>query len=251
MPLWGYISNRCRANGSIPITLSIPPITTTTKSQGHMHNLTGQKFGRLTVLDRAGSQNGSITWRCMCDCGKIIEAVSSNLLTGNTQSCGCLRLERLREKTVKHGMTQSHEYIIWTNMIGRCQNPNLPHFKHYGGRGIKVCERWRGSFQNFYDDMGPRPSKKHTLDRKENDGDYTPENCRWATRKEQANNKVSSVRVEFNGITLTVAQWAEKIGMPYFSLRERFRRGWTPERALTEPRRFIKQQPRSSSESRG
>lgn len=133
-----------------------------------------------------------------------------------------------------HGLSHTPEYRIWQDILRRCRNPNRGDYHHYGGRGIEVCSRWQ-EFTNFYNDMGKRPSSKHTIDRIDNDGDYTPENCTWSTMKEQSNNRSSNVLLTFNGETLNVTQWAEKTGIYVWTLRSRIQLGWTAERALTEP----------------
>jgi hypothetical protein len=139
-------------------------------------------------------------------------------------------------KRTMHGMTDSPTYVSWATMIDRCRNPHRENFKHYGGRGIKVCARWASSFQLFLADMGERPSLLHSIDRRDPDGDYEPGNCRWATKKEQANNRRSTVR--YSGRTL--GEWAEKTGLDAKVLWDRINRyGWEFERAISTPSRSL------------
>jgi hypothetical protein len=158
-----------------------------------LRDLTGQRFGRLTVIERAmNSPHGMTKWLCKCDCGAEIIARRGNLHTGNTQSCGCWRRDSATAGHIIHGEGKRYqttaEYRCWRNMITRCRNPHNHAFKNYGGRGISICDEWL-DFKCFLADMGRRPSTGFSLDRINNDGNYEPGNCRWATRKQQANNK--------------------------------------------------------------
>lgn len=154
-------------------------------------NLKGQRFGRWTVLKRTSSRRWGSYWVCICDCGTRKEVSQGSLRRGDTRSCGCLRVEVVRAlfQTHGHGHPISPEYRAWRNMINRCERPATKEFKDYGARGIRVCPRWRSSFENFLADIGLRPSPNHSLDRVDNDGNYEPGNCRWATRLEQQHNK--------------------------------------------------------------
>lgn len=158
-------------------------------------DLRNKIFGRLTTLKIAGrTRSGDLVWLCRCSCkrGRLANVIASALKSGRTKSCGCFR--RDHPGRLIHGMEGSREYSSWCAMKSRCSNRNLPFWRHYGGRGIRVCARWRGKhgFLNFYADMGPRP-RGTTLDRRENDGNYTPDNSRWATRSQQNKNQRRSV----------------------------------------------------------
>lgn len=160
---------------------------------GSFVDLTGIKYARLLVLSRAVKSSGHhVKWRCRCDCGKIKIVAGSDLTTGNTKSCGCLRREVTANKSITHGhrigRNTTPEYQSWVHAKERCNNNKHKRYKDYGGRGISMCKKWADDFESFLTDMGPRP-KGTSLDRINNDGDYEPTNCRWATRKVQNNNK--------------------------------------------------------------
>lgn len=156
-------------------------------------DLTGRRFGKLLVIERAGTVTQGTArralWRAQCDCGKQAVTDGYSLRSGRTKSCGCLT-------TSTHGMFGTREYQAWTAMKQRCTNPNVKNYRDYGGRGITVCPRWCDSFEAFLEDMGPRPSPTHSLDREDNAGNYEPGNCRWATREQQARNTRASKLTE-------------------------------------------------------
>ncbi len=197
----------------------------------------GTRFGRLIVLHEAERHGPSRLrqFRCKCDCGNVSVVGLSGLRSGATKSCGCLRKQLSAERLRTHGLSGTAEYNVWFNMMARCFNPNHPQFPHYGGRGISVCDRWRESPGVFLEDMGPRPSAAHSIDRVDNDGNYEPGNCHWATRREKGNNIQHNRLLTHQGKTQCVTAWAEEVGISLYALQQRVHRGWSVERALTEP----------------
>lgn len=202
----------------------------------------GRKYNMLTVLREVMPKSGRTMVLCKCDCGEEAVALLSKIKRGEKKSCGCLRLIRLREKCVTHQRGGTPEHIAWAAMIQRCTNPKEKSFKHYGGRGITVCDRWR-KFENFFQDMGARP-KGHSIDRIDNGEGYYKENCRWATPAAQNRNKRTNWNIAFNGETKCLKDWAEEVGIHWQTIRSRLTMGWPAERALTEPVRPINKRQR-------
>jgi len=193
------------------------------QKEGKIIDLTGQRFGRLVVVSRAeNSKAGHPRWNCVCDCGGTTIADGQNLRNGHTRSCGCLIKEGAVESFRTHGMHETPTYGIWSCMKQRCTNPKHPSYKDYGGRGIKVCERW-SEFENFYEDMGEEP-RGLSLERKNNNGNYCPENCIYATQKEQTRNTRRTVLIEYQGKTQCMKDWAKELGINYATLRFRLQK---------------------------
>lgn len=199
-------------------------------------DMTGQKFGRLTVIEYSYSDKyGNARWLCKCDCGNETIAIGKGLRCGDTKSCGCKRIERAKTLSTTHGLRKTRLYTIWAQMKSRCLNPNSNNYDRYGERGIKVCEEWLNNFVAFHDwAIENGYDDELTIDRIDNNGDYEPTNCRWATIEEQANNKRSSCLIEYKGERKTIAQWANLLNINEKMLRRRMDRGWDVERALTE-----------------
>lgn len=198
-------------------------------------DLTGQRFGRLVVIKRTGFSKSCSKpmWLCICDCGNTAMIRGNNLRSKITASCGCLQRELAKSRHTTHGMTNTKIYEVWKHMHTRCRDKTDKSYKDYGARGITVCERWL-KFKNFYADMGECP-KGLMLERIDNNKGYFPDNCKWATLKEQANNKRANITIEYQGQHLTLSQWADKLHIKYPALWDRIRHAnWPTERALTE-----------------
>lgn len=191
-------------------------------------DLIGQQFGRLTVLSLGRYEHRRRYWVCRCSCGTEKEVSAPALLHAGVQSCGCLQRE-VAQGNATHGMSKTPTYKSWMMMRIRCTNPSYDAYSYYGGRGIKVCDRWLDSFENFLEDMGVRPSGM-TLDRIDSDGNYEPSNCRWATRKEQVENRLNNVILDVNGAETKLLDLAKELGVSRKKLYGTlYRNGMLPE----------------------
>lgn len=200
-----------------------------------MLDISGQRFGSLTAIRFTEWRLKRSWWLCKCDCGAIKEIPLPSLRRGDVKSCGCL-YQVTRRSNVKHDMHSSPEYRVYHNMKHRCLNPKLKAYKDYGAKGIKVCPRWLESFENFLEDMGPRPSAKHSIDRFPDPfGNYEPSNCRWATWSQQMNNTRTACRVKLGGVKNTLAQWAKEKGLSVSTIYYRIKHGYSPEDAINTP----------------
>jgi hypothetical protein len=214
---------------------------------GKPSNRVGKVYGRLTVIEYIGNSQ----WLCECSCEEKSHCIvkAGNLTSGNTISCGCFRNEskrsrgeiwtdKMRERAHNnastHGKYGTRTYNTWAAIIQRCTNPNRDHYENYGGRGITVCDRWRESFANFFEDVGECP-KGCELDRIDRDGNYEPGNCQWVTHKVNSNNHSNNRFITYNKETLTLTQWSEKTGLSPSVIHSRLAKHWSVERALTTP----------------
>jgi hypothetical protein len=197
-------------------------------------NLTGQKFGMLSVLSEAPKQGGKSYWLCRCDCGGTHTVAVSHLRSGAIGHCGCVKRARFIRFATKHGHSRLPEFQVWLDMRKRCSNPRDKAYKNYGARGITVCERW-AAFENFLEDMGRRPIKT-AIDRIDNDKGYSPDNCRWVSHTDNCNNRRNNIFIEYGGQRRTLSEWARHLGINQSTLYDRLRRkNWPVERALSEP----------------
>lgn len=194
-------------------------------------SLVGQRFGRLSPVSHK-IVRGRTIWTCVCDCGKKKRVWGGDLRGGKIVSCGCYRKEHNTAIATIHGKHGVAEYEVWKGMKARCFNPNHAHYHRYGGRGIKVCDGWKDSFAAFISDMGSRPSAKHTIERINNDGDYSPDNCRWATMREQVINTSASKAITFRGETLSITEWAKRLHIARKTISKRRANGLPPEEIL-------------------
>ncbi len=216
----------------------------------------GARCEHLIVLcEIERGPKGHRRFRCRCDCGRLYISTASRLnplAKQHAKSCGCQTFAIMSATFRIHGHTRpkTPEYLAWRHMKHRCDNPADKGFADYGGRGIRVCRRWHQSFPTFLADMGLRPSPLHQLDRINNDGHYTPNNCRWATKQEQMNNTRRNRRLTWQGRTQTMIQWAREQRMPWPALQRRLNAGWSVEKALTHPLRADKRRSKAYPETR-
>lgn len=210
-------------------------------------DLTGKRFGKLVAIKRGEDElrkdgRHNSTFICQCDCGNIVRVVSSRLKSGNTQSCGCLHKQKTSEINKSHGMRNTRIYGIWCRMKQRCYNPNSIDYKEYGGRGISVAEEWKNSFENFMEwSVISGYSDNLTIDRKDNERGYSPDNCQWVSRSIQSNNKRNNRKISFNGKIQNISEWAKETGISRATIAKRIDiLGWSVEDALTKAVRHKK-----------
>lgn len=198
-------------------------------------DLTGKRFGRLVVLEKSDRNNlQEVQWLCQCDCGVVKAIVGARLRQGRTTSCGCLHRESVQALRASHRKSHTRTFRIWSQMKTRCSNPKNIRWHCYGGRGIKVCDRWMNSFESFLEDMGECPDG-YSIERIDVNGNYEPSNCKWIPLSRQAANTRQNVFLTYEGKTQTIADWAREKGFPYGVLRHRIAKGWSVEEALTKP----------------
>jgi len=198
-------------------------------------SLIGKTFWRWTVIsDGAPGKNGEARSICVCTCGNTRLVWNQNLVTGKSRSCGCFSREQTSKTKKIHGMRHTPEYNVWSLMHRRCYSTTSHDYARWGARGITVDERWH-SFTNFYNDMGARPTAQHSIERKDNNGNYTPDNCVWALPTEQSRNRRSNRLITYNGVTLCLTDLAAVYGKTYGQVRDRLANGWGLEKALATP----------------
>lgn len=207
----------------------------------------GKRFGQLVVISLAPrATSGNTRYNCRCDCGKSSTVTASHLRLGKTQSCGHLRAEAAARATIAattHGMRNTNTYSVWNSMLNRCRNPKVPNYPSYGGRGITVCPQWY-RFETFFADMGVCPQGL-SIDRYPDvDGNYEPGNCRWATNAQQQRNKRNTIHLTHKGITKSLRDWEDDLGLPKEVIYGRIKNGWSPERAIEVPYQANKAHPR-------
>lgn len=202
-----------------------------------LQDLTGKRFGRLVVLERAESVNGRTMWKCKCDCGVECVKESYSLKIGDTRSCGCLHKDIIKITSKKHGLSKHPLYKRYLKIKERCYNPNNKSYKDYGGRGIKMCDEWLNDFVAFYNwAMENGYEKGLEIDRIDNNKGYSPDNCRFVDRTIQANNRRTSHYLTLNGQTKTIANWSKEIHIDHSVIEQRVNKlGWSDEKALTTP----------------
>lgn len=204
-----------------------------------MEDITGQKFGRLTAIRFVEKRGQYYYWLFKCDCENERTIEKNNVKSGKQKSCGCLLKEngkKLGDKNKTHGGSNSIEFSSWCSMLNRCYNVNYKFYKDYGGRGITVCDRWKNSFENFLEDMRERQTTKYSIERIDNTGNYTPENCKWGTKLEQANNRRNNTLIIYKGKSKTLAEWCLNFNLNYEAVRSRIKyKKWDINKALETP----------------
>lgn len=196
-------------------------------------DLSGRRFGMLTVIEKVKVERGIYKWKCLCDCGKEHLVTTWHLVNGDVKSCGCNHFKAC----VTHGMTETRLYHIWCTMKARCFRKTSAKYPRYGGRGITMCDEWKNNFQNFYDwSMANGYKENLSIDRIDNNGDYCPSNCRWTDAVTQMNNTSANVLIEYNGEIKTIAQTARDNGISQSLLWKRLNRGWSVKKSIETPK---------------
>lgn len=200
-------------------------------------NIEGEFFGKFTVLRRGENRvepsgKTKVYWLCKCECGSEKEIEASSLREGTSKSCGCVKKENAKNLNLSHGMYRSAQYKAWQKMKERCLNPNVERYPNYGGRGITVCKRWLESFENFYEDMGDKPTPQHSIDRKDVNGNYEKDNCRWVTNQEQHYNKTNTLYVRYKNENKSLSELCKKYHLNYKSTWRQYKKGFTFEQIL-------------------
>lgn len=203
-----------------------------------LRDISGQKFNSWLVIGHSGGKY----WRCRCECGNERPVHKYRLVKGLSKSCGCRRGELISARIKTHGLSRSKVFAAWSSMLRRCLNPNAENYPRYGGRGITVCADWANSFENFFADMG-HPPEGMSLDRKDNDGNYEPDNCRWATAEEQARNRSNRRLITYDGRCQSLGEWAKELEIGRETLRRRLEKGWSVEDTIGRPL-YVKGVPR-------
>ena len=202
-----------------------------------MQDLTGQKFGMLTVIDFSHKEKNHYYWKCECECGNICIKNGSNLKSGSTKSCGCLH----DTLPIKHNLSSSKIYFVYHAIKWRCYNPKYKTYHRYGGRGITMCDEWLKDFMNFYNWAMANGYKDGLwIERIDNNGNYEPSNCKWATRQEQCQNREQTIKITYNGQTHCLTEWARITGINFYTLQSRYKKGWDVEKMLTTKARKMK-----------
>lgn len=207
-----------------------------------MKNLTGQKFGRLTVIRIVGKDKfQNLIWLCKCDCGNEVSVRSASLIKGRTVSCGCYNKEKAKYAFKTHGLSKTRLYRIWNGIKNRCFNENIPKYKNYGNRGIFVCDEWKNDFMSFYNwSMDNGYDDNLSIDRIDYNGNYEPNNCRWITNKEQSRNKRNNNLITYNNETHCISEWAEILGFKSNDIYRRLKLGWCVEKIFNTPIKELK-----------
>lgn len=203
-------------------------------------NLVGQKFGKLKAIEKIPTGTGRYNYICLCECGNKSTYPPYNLKNGNSKQCKDCRGKLVGERSKTHGLSGTAEYKAWKKIKERCYNKKCKEYKYYGGRGIKMCNRWRCSFQNFFSDMGNRPinmkgrkRNEYSIERRNTNKNYTPDNCYWATQSQQSRNRRDSILLTFNGRTMSLHNWADEFGIDPNVVKARYYRGKSVEACLT------------------